>query len=276
MVNPWRETLHLCFFSSAHKWLEYCVSARLRMEQLLHVRCPSGLKDGTWVWGSPLTAGTDLAVKILKYLIFKINEKESAQSYPEGAKGLSHCSWNVKCREGGFNFFLLAQDWRKDLCSLGALVFTCGYVTVWTRQNNFCCDSAPCSLPLPTSLYCCWVVGRVISVTGLLLRFAEWIYVNCIWDEWKTATAGDTAVAASQRAASVLPPLNWLQELVLDTCTFKIHSPSVCSPCRHFLCWAMFVPLPHEWSQLRTCLPSLDLYLNELAFFLRPWTWRKE
>lgn len=39
-----------------------------------------------------LTAGSDLAVKILKYLIIKINEKESAQSYPEGAEGLSHCS----------------------------------------------------------------------------------------------------------------------------------------------------------------------------------------
>lgn len=42
--------------------------------------------------GSPLAVGTDLAVKMLKYLITKINEKESARSYPEGAEGLSHCS----------------------------------------------------------------------------------------------------------------------------------------------------------------------------------------
>lgn len=32
-----------------------------------------------------------------------------------------------------------------------------------------------------------------LPVTGLLLRFARWIYVNCVRDAWKTASAGDTS-----------------------------------------------------------------------------------
>lgn len=75
------------------------------------------------------------------------------------------------------------------------------------------------------SLYCCWVVGQVLSATGLLLRFARWIYVNVY--EMLGKLQMTPRVAASQNLAV----LNWLQELVwmylLHTPTFSIHNPSV-------------------------------------------------
>lgn len=130
---------------------------------------------------------------------------------------------------------LLGQNCRKDLCSLRALVFTLGDVNVWTRQNNFAVTlhpvfyphPPPCTAPelldkLPLLQVSCWR-----SVTGLLLTFAKWVYLNYIWDAWKTATAGDTSCATSQSLAV----LNCLQDVVwlclLHTPTFSIHSPSV-------------------------------------------------
>lgn len=181
--------------------------------------------------------------------------------------------WNA--RRLGFTSF----SWDK-IAALGRI---CAALELWfllmalsvSKQDKITFGvTAPCFLPPPTCLYCCWVVGQVISVTGLLLRFARWTYVNCVWDAWKTATAGGTSCGSLSKGWSCATSIELTagagMDVPFNTRAFNIHSLSVCSPCRRFPSWPMFVPLPPEWSQLRTCFPSWVLCLRELAFFLRP------
>lgn len=124
-------------------------------------------------------------------------------------------------------------------------------VMLVTEQDKiiFAVTLHPVFYPHPP-LYCCWV-GQVVSVTGLLLRFAGWISVSCIWDPWKTATAGDTSCGSLSKSCFCATSIEHISKSWYG-CTFYIRIPLTYTA--HL--FIHLVGISHVGSYLSPCLMS--------------------